>query len=374
MKRVVLVGCGFVADLYMRSFNVMQDMRVIGAYDRDAKRHAAFCAYWKVPSLPDMTAVKEMGQGGALVLNLTNPASHVAISRELIKAGLHVWSEKPMTLNFDEARELHMLAQARGVHLASAPSSVLGEAAQALGHALRGEVAGRPLVAYAEMDDGFIPQAPLALWRSESGAPWPAEDEFGTGATLEHAGYWLSWLIAFFGPVRTVVAASAELMPDKIAGVQGAADFSVATLFFHSGMVARLTCSIAAPHDHRLRVIGEKGVLTVPEAWDNASRVHFRKRFVLRRRLIESPLRRRVVISGSSHPHMPRKGAAAMNFALGPHEMADAIAHGRAPRLAGDYALHLTEVTLAIHNAGEESGAQVMTTSCDVMEPMPWAV
>ena len=36
-----------------------------------------------------------------------------------------------------------------------------------------------------------------------------------------------------------------------------------------------------------------------------------------------------------------------MNFALGVAEMARAIAAGRIPRLAGDFALHLTEVSLA---------------------------
>ncbi|MCC7321193.1 MAG: Gfo/Idh/MocA family oxidoreductase [Rubellimicrobium sp.] len=374
MKTVVLVGCGYVADLYMRSFAVMKDMRVTGAHDRDPARQAAFCAHWHVPPLPDMAAVIAQGQRGALVLNLTNPGEHAGVSRALLSAGVHVWSEKPMTLTMAEARDLHALARARGVHLASAPSSVLSEAAQALGRALRAGIAGRPVVVYAEMDDGFIPQAPVALWRSESGAPWPVADEFRTGATLEHAGYWLSWLIAFFGPVRTVVAASAELVPDKPAATTGAPDFSVATLFFHSGVVARLTCSIAAPHDHRLRVVGEKGTLTVPEAWDNAARVTFRRRLVLRRRLIESPIARRVVVSGPAHPHVAPRGAAAMNFALGPHEMAEAIARGRAPRLAGDYALHLTEVTLAIHNAGEQAGAQAMTTSCAQPEPMPWAV
>ncbi|MBW7920983.1 MAG: Gfo/Idh/MocA family oxidoreductase [Rubellimicrobium sp.] len=373
MKDVVLVGCGYVADLYMRSFDVMTDMRVTGAHDRDPERLRAFCARWDLRPLPDMDAVKEAGHKGALALNLTNPAAHVAVSRELLDAGLHVWSEKPMTLSMDDARALHALAAAKGVHLASAPSSVLSEAAQALGRALRAGIAGRPVVAYAEMDDGFIPQAPYRLWRSESGAPWPAGDEFRTGATLEHAGYWLSWLIALFGPVRTVVAASAELVPGK-EGVEGVPDFSVATLFFHSGMVARLTCSIAAPVDRRLRVVGETGTLTVPEAWDNATRVKFRRRLVLRRRLIESPLARRVVVSANPHPHVAPKGAAAMNFALGPHEMLDAIAAGRTPRLAGDYALHLTEVTLAIHNAGEGAGAQAMSTRCEVMEPMPWAL
>lgn len=373
MSGLLLVGCGFVADLYMRSFAVMPHLRVLGAYDRDAARLAAFCAHWNVPALSSLEAVKAAGRNN-LVLNLTNPGSHYAVSHELLDARFNVWSEKPMTLSLEDARALHDLAAARGVHIASAPSSVLSEAAQTFGHALRAGVAGTPRVVYAELDDGFIPQAPVDQWISKSGAPWPAADEFRTGCTLEHAGYWLAWLIAFFGPIRTVVAASAELVPDKLGVTGGAPDFSVATLFFHSGMVARLTCSIAAPHDHRLRVVGDAGVLEVPQAWNNAAKVRFRKRMVIRRRLLESPIAKRIKLKGPTHPHVAREGAAAMNFALGPAEMIDAIAAGRTPRLAGDFALHLTEVTLAIQSAGEAAGAQTMTTTCEPMEPMPWAV
>jgi hypothetical protein len=58
---------------------------------------------------------------------------------------------------------------------------------------------------------------------------------------------------------------------------------------------------------------------------------------------------------------------------LGPSEMLDALREGRPSRLSNDFALHMTEVTLAMQNAGEHSGAQAMTTRCDPMEPMPWA-
>ena len=62
-----------------------------------------------------------------------------------------------------------------------------------------------------------------------------------------------------------------------------------------------------------------------------------------------------------------------MNFALGPAEMLEALEQGRACRLSPDFALHLNEVTLAIQNAGETTGAQIMTTTCEKPEPMPWA-
>lgn len=373
MSAVALVGCGFVADLYMRSLRSHPNVSVLGAHDRDPARMKAFCAHWGLPELPTMARLFEVMPRNGVILNLTNPGQHHAVNRACLEAGFHVWSEKPLAVSMEQARDLHALAHAKGLQLATAPCSVLGEAAQTLARAVRNGVAGAPRLVYAELDDGYVPQAPLSAWVSESGAPWPYEDEFRTGCTLEHAGYYLSWLIAMFGPVRTVVAASAGVIPDKL-GVTGAApDVSVATLFFHSGMVARLTCSIVAPHDHRIRVVGDNGVLEMARAWDNAAPLKYRRRLRIRRRLLEHPIAQRIRLPGPTHPMLSRRGAASMNFALGPVEMLEAIAQGRPCRLGGDYALHLNEVTLAIQNAGESTGAQAMQTSCAPMEPMPWA-
>ena len=63
-----------------------------------------------------------------------------------------------------------------------------------------------------------------------------------------------------------------------------------------------------------------------------------------------------------------RRGAASMNFALGVAEMAIAIAERRAPRLAGDFALHLTEVALAMQAGGEHHPR----TAFAPMAPMEW--
>ena len=374
MTDIAIIGCGFVADLYMRSFASFPDQRISAVFDSNAARLSQFCAHWGVS--PAMNRPKLLADlpKGSLVLNLTNPKSHSDVNRAILEAGHHAYSEKPLALEMDEARELHALAKANNLHLASAPCSVLGEAAQTLAKAARDGAAGDIRLIYAELDDGFISQAPYKDWKSESGAPWPFEDEFHVGCTLEHAGYYLSWLIAMFGPVAQVIAASAETIPNK-PGAQGTADFSVATLFFaKGGPPVRLTCSITAPHDHRIRMIGDKGILSVRKAWANSAPVKFHKRMILRRRLLENPIGKRISLGKKTHPKVKRWGAAEMNFALGPMEMAEAIQSDRAPRLAGDFALHLNEVTLAIQNAGRSAGVQDMRTSCDMMEPMPWAL
>ncbi|MFW2542734.1 Gfo/Idh/MocA family protein [Primorskyibacter sp. 2E107] len=373
MTQILILGCGFVADLYMRSLAAMPDIRVAGVFDIDAARLDQFCRFWAVPSQPSFEALMAAAPG-ALVLNLTNPDAHFSTTRACLDAGHPVYSEKPLAMRLDDAKSLHALALAKGLILASAPCSVLGEAAQTLGHALRNGIAGTPRAIYAELDDGFIPQAAYTRWTSESGAPWPYDDEFRVGCTLEHAGYYLGWLIGWFGSVRTVVAASAEVVPEKAGTGPFAPDLSVAALFFENGPVTRLTCSIVAKHNHAIRITGDKGVLGCDAAWDNAAKVRFARRMTVRRRLMESPFPRRIRLSGPTHPKVKRWGAAAMNFMLGPAEVLEALRDGRESRLGGDFALHMTEVTLAIQNAGEHSGAQAMTTRCAPMEPMPWAM
>ena len=372
--RIGIIGTGFVADLYMRSLKTFPHILVAGAFDIDRQRLEAFSTYWGVPAAASLDDLLQ-SPGVELVLNLTNPGAHFEVSRACLQAGRHVYSEKPLATEMNDAKALHDLASASGLMLASAPCSLLGEAAQTLWASVRRGDAGKPLLVYAELDDDYIPTAPYKKWFSESGAPWPYRDEFKVGCTVEHAGYYLSWLIAMFGSVTTVVAASADLIPDKLPQAEQAApDYSCATLFFESGVVARLTCSIIAPHNHALRVVGERGVIEIDECWSNGAPVRVRRRHVFRRRQVNGPFARRVRVGSATDPKVGRRGAASMNFALGPAEMISALQEKRECRLGADFALHFNEVTLAIQNSGADKGAQVMTTRCRPVEPLPWTL
>jgi predicted dehydrogenase len=367
-----IVGTGFVADLYLRSLETFPEIRVIKAFDTDRARLQAFCSHWKIAAANSIEELLGAERGSPeIILNLTNPDSHFAVSRACLEAGKHVYSEKPLAMTMGEAQELCALAEAKGLMLVSAPCSMLGEAAQTLWMALRQNAIGKVRLVYAELDDDFMPQATYRSWRGDSGAPWPYRDEFRVGCTLEHAGYYVTWLLAMFGSVEKVIAASANLLGEALdAGGAAAPDYSSATLFFKSGVVARLTCSIIARHNHAIRIIGDTGILEVDECWDNAAAVLVRRRHVFRRKLINSPLAKRVKINGATHPKVKRWGAAAMNFALGPAEMLDALKEARPCRMSTGFSLHLNEVVLAIQNS---NGVQVMQTVCPPIEPMPWA-
>ncbi len=378
MAKISIIGTGFVADLYMRSLETYPHIKILKVFDQDAARLNTFAKFWNVKAANSIEDI--IGKNASedeipdLILNLTNPSSHYIVSKQCLEANRNVYSEKPLATKMKDAYELHDIAKKRNLLLTSAPCSYLSEVAQTIWLAIRSNKIGQPLLVYAELDDDFITQAPYKKWFSESGAPWPFEDEFKVGCTLEHAGYYLTWLMMIFGSVKKVIAASAELVKNKVPNLENSApDFSTAILFFESGVIARITCGIIAPHNHGLRIIGENGVIEVNESWNNVAKVKIRKRFVIRRRLVNSIFAKKFKIKGKTHPKVPRRGAAAMNFALGPAEVLAAIQEGKQTNCLAGFALHLNEVTLAIHNSLDSAGVQMMQTSCPTLVPMPWA-
>ncbi|MGS4946637.1 Gfo/Idh/MocA family protein [Meridianimarinicoccus sp. RP-17] len=349
--RFAVVGCGYVADYYMRTAANHPDVEIVRGYDRSADNARRFTAYWNVPATDDADAFYD-GLAVDAVLNLTNPDSHYAVTRDALTRGFPVYSEKPLAMEVPDIFALRDLARDKGLALASAPCNHLSEVFAATRDGLQAGHVGRPLLAYAEMDDNFIARTPYETWINPSGAPWPFEDEFAVGCTLEHAGYYLTWLIALFGSVRAVHAFGALCHPGKPVpeGRRESPDFTVACLEFDSGMTARLTCGVVAPKDHRLQVFGDAGTLEVEDSWFYDSPVSYRRWLRIRRKFLLTPWRTRLPVAKSPVP-LPKTGSAAMDFIRGPIEMVSAARDGRTSRLPMDFCVHFNEVALAIHQA-----------------------
>lgn len=372
---IAIIGCGFVADLYLETLRKHAQLELHGVFDRDSGRSFAFARRHAVEVYPDLASLLADPRV-ELVLNLTNPHAHYEVSRACLEAGKHVYSEKPLAMRVDDARELVALAEARGLLLSGAPSRLLGRPAQTLWKALRDGRIGRPYLAYAEMDDGLLHRMAYRRWIGASGAPWPHVDELEVGNTLEHAGYALTWLVAMLGPVRRVTAFASRLVHEKNMGVpleRQAADFSVAALEHASGAISRLTCSIVAPHDHRLLIAGEEGALWVEDCWKPTSPVRRRGRIELLGRSREAPFAQRLKLLGDADAIAASKGRRKVDFCLGPVDLARAIRVGRAPRLSARFCLHITEVALAISNALDGPAVVEIESRFDAPEPMPWA-
>lgn len=373
---IAIVGCGFVADYYMATLVAYPWIRVAGVFDIDSERLDAFTSYYqlnKYESLEELLGDNRVN----IVLNLTNPRAHYEISRRCLEAGRHVYSEKPLAMNYEDSESLVLLAESRGLVISSAPCSLLGNAAQTLWRGVRDGIVGDVRLVYAELDDGMVHLMPYQRWCSKTGAPWPYKDEFEVGCTLEHAGYYLGWLIAIFGPVKTVTAFSDCLIPDKINDVDfepsDTPDFSVGLLKFETGVVARLTTTIVGPHDHSIRVIGYRGVMEIDDCWFNDAKVRIRKLLTIRRKTFLSPIRSVFKVPGMPKRKLVNTGGNRMDFAAGVAELAESVLQGRSCRLSPRFSLHVTEVSLALQGAGTAACSYDTRSRFEAILPLDWA-
>ena len=185
---IAFVGTGFVADYYMTTLKNFPELRLCGVFDRSPARMNEFSAFHNVQTYDSAEAVMR-DPAVEIVVNLTTPESHFEISRMALEAGKHVYSEKPLAMDLQDAMRLIALADAKGLTLATAPANALSDAHDLVAAALRDGRIGTPRLVYAEMEDGPVFRDKWATWRSQSGARWPGLHEFEIGCTLEHAGY-----------------------------------------------------------------------------------------------------------------------------------------------------------------------------------------
>jgi len=293
-----------------------------------------------------------------IVLNLTNPSQHYETTRALLCAGKHVYTEKPLAMRLDHARDLVALAQEAGLHLVSAPCTVLNPVAQTLWHAVEQGIIGRLRLVHAAMEDGMVPRAPVHLWVNEGGVGWPAVDEYVTGCTVEHAGYVLTWLCAMFGRVTQLTAFADVLMPDKMDGVvlPDTPDLSTAMLRFENGVVARMSNGIYAGHDHALRLWGDEGMIEVKDPRSDISPIKVRRYRQIRRSRFLSPFAKKLKLQGSKEKIAAYRGSQTRDFCRAIVDLATAIRTGQAPYTDAAFAAHITEVTLACHHGTHPSG------------------
>lgn len=111
--RVAIIGTGFIAEVHGEELlnHGQEIVRVIG---RDLSKTEDFASKWKAQSfstnyrdalLPDIDVVHIC----------TPPTLHYQMVKDALNAGKHVICEKPMCLSTDEARELMLLAEDRGL-------------------------------------------------------------------------------------------------------------------------------------------------------------------------------------------------------------------------------------------------------------------
>jgi len=404
--KIAFAGCGYVFDIYMRTKWAHPELEVCGVFDIDTARadtvgrHFGFHVYPDYETLLADPAVE-------IVVNLTSIRAHYEVTKRALEAGKHVYSEKPLTPEIDQTRELFALAEARGLVFTGAPCNLYCDAVSTLWKAVRDGAIGKPVLVYAELDDSPAHLMDIEKVQNPTGVPFPYVEEFQEGCTFEHVGYHLAWICAMFGPTSSVTAFSKALIEHKTDTPLSPADtpdYSVACLNLANGVAARITCSIVAPRDHRLRIIGEEGEICADSYCHDQSPVRLerfstvslaaRKAYTVRTRPSIGRMfgvggrRLSLVRRWKSHAVEAERGVRrslkqklvswirrrevyAQDKFLGIAEMVRAIHDGRPQPMPPDFMTHINEVTLLIQRAGPEGIATAPTTSFKPIEPLP---
>lgn len=352
--QVAYVGCGYAADLYMRTDARYQSFQVVAAYDRDLGRLDRFAARHGVRAASCLEELL-LDPSIAIIVNLTNPSQHSTVTLQAIRDGKHVYSEKPLALDTASALLIKREATAAGVTVSCAPATPLGPALRKLAHLVGDGIVGSPELARVRMHDGALEWLRPELWRSESGAPWPVEDELRIGCVFEHGAYALAPLVLLFGPIRELMAWSATLGVRKarfgLRREELGPDAAWAVLRFTSNVVAHLEVSTAIPQDRTLEVVGSDGVVTLCDLWDSKSEIHVHRASFPDRPFDHSYLTNDGVVSWPRNE--PASDVHNIDWSSGIADLVAALEEKRRTSLPLDVAVHLVDALEAISIGGE---------------------
>jgi len=352
---IAVVGCGTISTEYLRNLTSFPDLLVLFCADLEIERAKAQAAAFGVPGA-GTTAEALAEPEVEIVVNLTVPAAHTAVSGAAIAAGKSVWVEKPLALDSASARGLMAAAAAAGVRIGCAPDTVLGAGLQTV----------RRLI-----DSGRIgpPQTGLALLQGPGPERWHPDPEFlfqrGAGPLFDMGPYYLTALAMIFGPATRVAAVSRRAQATRVIarGPRAGTEFQVevpthisALIEYEGGQAATIVLSFDSPLSRYgfVEISGSTATLAMPDPnqFDGDIRVHD--------------------LSAKGWAAVPARGPTD-GRGLGVLDLARGLRSGAPHRASGEIALHVLEILEAIDRSAATGAFEPVLTSFTRPAPLPEA-
>lgn len=317
------------------------------------------------------------------VLNLTIPAVHYYYNIAALRAGKHVYTEKPLAATFAEGREIMEVAAEKGLYVGCAPDTFMGARLQTFRRLIDEGVTGKIVAGMANCIcrgwEWFHPNPEFYYQK-------------GAGPVLDIGPYYMTALLSLLGPVDTVTAMGVQPQQERMIysepfkGKMLKVDPEIMTslmavLKFRSGAVINYNMiwdawDSVAP---RMELYGTKATLVMADEDPNAGPNIFGGDTLIKD------------IETYRWKNMPRlegdedipweiaevkhdfdaTSYVTNNRGIGLVDMVRAIKEGRPNRAGGAMALHSLEVGEAILNAAREERFIKINTSFDIPAPMP---
>lgn len=338
--QVGFVGVGNISGIYLKNItNMFKEIEIIGVCDLVREKAEKAVEEYNIPKLYNDMYELFADEDVDIVLNITRPYEHYEVTKAALMAGKHVYSEKPLSPDLEEGKELVKLAKKKGLLLGGAPDTFMGAGIQTC----------RKLI-----DDGYIGRPIGANIRFSTHGPedWHPDCEFvyqyGGGPMLDMGPYYVTSIINLLGPVKRIngVATKANEQRPMLCGPKYGNMMSVdvptyvmGTMEFQNGAVANIftTFDVYSETTFEYTVYGTDGSISVPDPNTFGGPVKLLRKGM--EKAEEIPL----VF------HYPTNSRA-----LGLADMAKALTTGRDFRANCDQQLHVLEVMTGFIRSSEE--------------------
>jgi len=221
MINVGIIGSGFIGPAHLEALRRLGNINVVALCDSSQEKAAEQAARLHVPhAYGDVAALLEHPDLHA-VHNCTPNHLHAAINRQVLLAGKHLFSEKPLCMTLDEARELVALAEEAGV--VNGVSFVYRQFAmvQQAASMVRSDRIGRIFAAQGSYLQDWMLEETDYNWRVEAGRGGASR------AVADIGSHWCDTVQFVTG--RKIVAVMADLgivWPTRKADRSGSTTFS----------------------------------------------------------------------------------------------------------------------------------------------------
>ena len=344
--KVAVIGCGNVSGSYFPTLVASPHIELVSTCDiiPDRAEQAAkkYGASRHFPHIDQLLA----GPAFDLLVNLTDIQQHYQINRLALSASRHIWSEKPLGINYAEAKDLLEIAKAKGVQLLGSPTVVASPQFAFMAQTIRDGKLGRVAAAHASY--------------GHTGPSWSSFFYDKNGGSLFDLGvYSITTLTGLLGPAKAVVAMTGIVTPTRNITGKGevrvvAEDNAMLIMDHGDGVLSHIQSGFnyytAREHSdtdhghHTLSVVGTKGAIHLagydwgPHGVDLATR--------------------------ETGGRLERKASEAEGYQWqgGAVKMAEFLATGVRPRFTAPHAAHVAEIIAGAHQS-QATGQRIAMTS-----------
>ena len=278
MMKVGMVGVGCISGIYLKNFHeVFKDVQLVAVCDLIRERAENAQKQYNIPKLYDTMEELFADPEIDIVLNLTRPYQHYAVSKAALLAGKHVYSEKPLGADLEEGKELVKLAAERGLTIGGAPDTFMGAGIQTcrklLDEGLIGDLIGGRCVMASHGVESWHPDPDFYYQR-------------GGGPLFDMGPYYITALLNLIGGIREVYGYTHTSYPTRLITAEPHVGEIIQVntpthiesfLTFDRGITVSLLTSfdIFSTRQTNIEIYGTKGTLYVPDPNNFSGKITF---------------------------------------------------------------------------------------------------